>query len=193
MPKTSPRKRRGKRPSISAAAQRNDITHGQEELRLSDAERSVCARFHHAIELVGRRWTGAILHILFQGPARFRVMSAAIPEMTDRMLSERLRELEEEGLVARTVVPSMPVRIEYALSDMGRDLAPSLVEIAAWAHRWLPPPVNELEHEHASRGDADFPARTRLRRRAKRAGRGTATREREVRSRVAANPRAPPR
>lgn len=105
-----------------------------------DSARSVCQRFHLAVELIGRRWTGAILQVLLQGPARFSVIGASLPAITDRMLSERLRELEAEGLVARTVVPAVPVRVEYALTDKGRDLTPALEELGAWAHRWLAVP-----------------------------------------------------
>lgn len=116
-----------------------------------EAERAVCVRFHQAVELIGRRWTGAILQVLLQGPARFSVIGATLPQMTDRMLSERLRELEAAGLVARTVVPSVPVRVEYALTEKARDLTPALDELAAWAHRWLPAPEGEEgEHAHAA-------------------------------------------
>lgn len=102
------------------------------------SSREVCQRFHQAVELIGRRWTGAILHVLLQGPARFSEIAAALPAMTDRMLSGRLRELESEGLVDRTVYPEVPVRVEYALTEKGRDLTPALDELADWAHRWLP-------------------------------------------------------
>lgn len=102
------------------------------------SSREVCHRFHQAVELIGRRWTGAILHVLLQGPARFSEIAAALPAMTDRMLSGRLRELEAEGLVDRTVYPDAPVRVEYALTEKGRDLTPALDELADWAHRWLP-------------------------------------------------------
>ena len=116
---------------------------------VSDAERAVCVRFHQAIELIGRRWTGAIIQVLLQGPARFSVIGATLPQMTDRMLSERLRELEAAGLVERSVVPSVPVRVEYAPTEMARDLRPALDELAAWAHRWLPAPEGaEGEHTH---------------------------------------------
>ena len=65
----------------------------------------LCARFHRASELIGRRWTGAIIFVLLRSRCRFAVLSAAIPDITDRMLSDRLQELEEEGIIERTVVP----------------------------------------------------------------------------------------
>lgn len=124
-------------------------------------DRSPCARFHHAIELVGRRWTGAVLYALFKGPARYSVLRAAIPEITDRMLSQRLRELEAERLVVRSVVPSTPVQIEYALTKRALELAPCLIDLADWAHRWLPAPADEVAHEHFTSSGRDVLPRKR--------------------------------
>jgi DNA-binding HxlR family transcriptional regulator len=98
----------------------------------------VCARFHRAIELIGSRWTGAILQTLLQGRTRYAVIKGAIPDITDRMLSERLRSLEGEDLVARTVIPESPVRVEYDLTPKGRELGAALREIGSWAERWIP-------------------------------------------------------
>jgi DNA-binding HxlR family transcriptional regulator len=97
----------------------------------------LCARFHKAVELIGRRWSGAIIQILLNGPSRYAELRSAIPDITDRMLSERLRELEEEDIVARTVVPETPVRVEYSLTSKGRALAPALTAIAHWAEKWV--------------------------------------------------------
>ena len=99
-------------------------------------ESAVCAAFQRAVELIGRRWTGAILFVLRGGPRRFGDIAAAVPGLTDRMLSERLKELEAEGILTRTVYPDMPVRVEYALTERGRALWPVLDAIAAWAHDW---------------------------------------------------------
>jgi DNA-binding HxlR family transcriptional regulator len=98
----------------------------------------VCSRFHRAIELIGSRWTGAILQTLLQGRTRYGAIKAAIPDLTDRMLSERLRSLEAEKLVLRIVVPEIPVRVEYDLTQKGRELQDALKEIGAWAERWIP-------------------------------------------------------
>ncbi len=100
-------------------------------------ERALCPRFHKAVELVGARWTGAIIQLLLPGQARFTELRLAIPEMSDRMLSERLRELEAEGIVHRTVIPEVPVRIEYALTDKGRALQSAMDAIAKWAERYV--------------------------------------------------------
>jgi DNA-binding HxlR family transcriptional regulator len=103
---------------------------------------ALCARFHHAVELIGRRWSGAVIQLLLGGRRRFAELRDAIPDISDRMLSERLRELEMEGIVARIVVPDTPVRVEYELTSKGRALENALGEIGRWAERWVsPPPV----------------------------------------------------
>ena len=98
----------------------------------------VCSRFHRAIELIGSRWTGAILQTLLQGKTRYAAIRGAIPDITDRMLSERLRSLEGEELVLRVVIPESPVRVEYELTQKGRELQKALREIGNWAERWIP-------------------------------------------------------
>jgi DNA-binding HxlR family transcriptional regulator len=97
----------------------------------------LCPSFHKASELIGRRWTGAIIFVLLRVRCRFAVLRDAIPDITDRMLSERLQELEAEGLLVRTVVPESPVRVEYALTKKGRALSKAIGAITAWAHRWV--------------------------------------------------------
>lgn len=96
----------------------------------------LCARFHRASELIGRRWTGAIIFVLLKSRCRFATLRDAIPDITDRMLSDRLQELEEEAIVVRTVVPETPVRVEYALTKKGRALASAINAITDWAHKW---------------------------------------------------------
>src|SRR6201996_3814022 len=81
-----------------------------------------CPYYHQAIELVGRRWTGAILRVLMERPMRFSEVGQAVPELSDRLLSERMKELEARGIVQRTVHSGPPVRVEYSLSQMGREL-----------------------------------------------------------------------
>ena len=105
----------------------------------------VCARFHKAIELIGSRWTGAILQTLLQGRCRYAVIKAAIPDITDRMLSERLRSLEAEDLVVRSVIPESPVRVEYDLTTKGRELQAALREVGSWDERWIPLATDESQ------------------------------------------------
>jgi DNA-binding HxlR family transcriptional regulator len=99
---------------------------------------SVCPRYHHAVELIGRRWTGAILMVLLQGASRFTDIVQSVPGLSDRLLSERLKELEAEGIVTREVHAETPVRIEYQLTSMGRDLSTVTTAVSTWAERWLP-------------------------------------------------------
>jgi DNA-binding HxlR family transcriptional regulator len=103
--------------------------------------RELCPRYHRAIELVGRRWTGAIIYVLLRSRHRFATLRDAIPEITDRMLSERLQELEQEGVVERTVIPETPVRVEYALTKKGLALAEAIDAVAQWAERWVQLPA----------------------------------------------------
>jgi DNA-binding HxlR family transcriptional regulator len=101
---------------------------------------SVCSRFHVAVELIGARWTGAVISVLMRGRTRYADLRSAVPEISDRMLSERLRELERAGIVVRHVSPDPPVRVDYELTDKGRALEPSLKAIQDWADRWVEMP-----------------------------------------------------
>jgi DNA-binding HxlR family transcriptional regulator len=98
-----------------------------------------CPKFHRAVELIGRRWTGAIIRAMRSGKTRFCDIGAAVPGLSDRLLSERLKELEGEGIVVRTVIPDTPVRIDYHLTAKGDDLQAVFDEIGAWAYRWPSP------------------------------------------------------
>lgn len=98
---------------------------------------ALCAKYHRAVELIGSRWTGSVIQLLLQGRMRYAELRAAIPDISDRMLSERLRELEAEGIVARTVVPETPVRVEYELTEKGRALEHALAAVGKWAERWI--------------------------------------------------------
>src|SRR5213080_450220 len=102
-----------------------------------DAPSACCPLYHEAVELVGRRWTGAILRVLMDGPLRFSEIAQAVPELSDRLLSERMKELERRGIVERRVISGPPLRVEYSLSKMGRELEPALTELERWANRWL--------------------------------------------------------
>jgi DNA-binding HxlR family transcriptional regulator len=97
-----------------------------------------CPFYHEAVELIGRRWTGAIVAVLLDhGPLRFSEIAQAVPELSDRLLSERMKELEARGLVARNVEDGPPVRVTYELTPMGHELQPALEELRSWARQWL--------------------------------------------------------
>jgi len=96
-----------------------------------------CSLYHRAVELVGKRWTGAILLVLMGGPLRFSEVRQLVPDLSDRLLSERLKELEAEGIVQRTVIDDIPVRVEYELTGKGRALEPTVRALKRWANDWL--------------------------------------------------------
>jgi DNA-binding HxlR family transcriptional regulator len=98
-----------------------------------------CPHLHEAIELVGKRWSGAIIFVLLghTGPMRFSEVVQAIPQLSDRLLSERMKELEARGIVERQVHAEAPVRVEYELTGMGRELGPALDELRRWALQFL--------------------------------------------------------
>ena len=107
-----------------------------EATRATEGHAGVCPHFHAAIELIGKRWTGAIVSSWQSGRARFGELAKAVPGLSDRLLSRRLRELEEEGLVERDVEAGSPVRVTYSLTAAGAELGPAIDELRTWARRW---------------------------------------------------------
>jgi DNA-binding HxlR family transcriptional regulator len=103
----------------------------------SEEPQQCCSLYHRAVELVGKRWTGAILSVLMDGPLRFSEIGQLVPDLSDRLLSERLKELETEGIVERRVIDETPVRVEYALTEKGRALEPAVGALKSWARDWL--------------------------------------------------------
>ncbi|HEX2058950.1 MAG TPA: helix-turn-helix domain-containing protein [Actinomycetota bacterium] len=93
------------------------------------------------MEIIGRRWTGAIIRSMLAGASRYSEIVAAVPGLSDRLLSERLKELEAEGIVERCVTPSTPVRVDYRLTEKGQALASVVHAVADWAGRWGDPPA----------------------------------------------------
>lgn len=108
-----------------------------------------CPRYQRAVEIVGRRWSGAILRAMLAGASRFGEIQEAIPELSNRMLSERLREFEAEGIVERVVVPERPVRVEYRLTEKGRALNGVVEALSRWSQDWIEVPEREAERTRA--------------------------------------------
>jgi DNA-binding HxlR family transcriptional regulator len=101
-------------------------------------EAHCCPYLHQAVELIGKRWSGAIIAVLLEGGSmRFSEIAQAIPQLSDRLLSERMKELEARGIVERRVQPDSPARVEYALTEMGKELSPTLEQLKSWSRRWL--------------------------------------------------------
>lgn len=98
-----------------------------------------CPFYHQAMNIIGRRWMGAVLRVLLNGPHRFNEILSAIPGISDRLLTERLRELEAEELVIRRVLPASPVRVEYELTEAGQELETVIRAISTWAEKWITP------------------------------------------------------
>jgi DNA-binding HxlR family transcriptional regulator len=98
---------------------------------------AICPKYHKAVELIGRRWTGAILSALLKGATRFTDIIHAVPGLSDRLLSERLKELEASGIVQRIVHPETPVRIEYRLTEKGLELNEVVEQLTVWADGWI--------------------------------------------------------
>src|ERR671921_1224990 len=98
-----------------------------------------CGLYHRAVELVGKRWSGAIILVLLDGPLHFSGIRQLVPELSDRLLSERLKELEAEGIVERRVLDGSPVRVEYSLTGKGEALEPAVRALKEWGREWLAP------------------------------------------------------
>lgn len=103
----------------------------------ADHKMHLCPKFETAFELLGKRWTGLIIRVLMNGPMRFKDISAMIPDMSDRMLTERFKELEQAGIVVRNVYPEMPIRIEYELTEKGKALRPVMQAVQSWGDEWV--------------------------------------------------------
>ncbi len=97
----------------------------------------MCPKYESAAELLGKKWTGLIIRVLLGGPKRFKDIKEQIPDMSDKMLTDRMKELEALGILTRTVYPEMPVRIEYELTEKGRQLEEVIVSIQTWGETWM--------------------------------------------------------
>lgn len=101
----------------------------------------VCPHFHAAIEMIGKRWSGAIIWALSDGPMRFADLKRAVPGLSDRLLSRRLRELEAAGMITRRVEDDLPVKVTYELTEKGRSLRPAIQMLREWACDWHQEPL----------------------------------------------------
>jgi DNA-binding HxlR family transcriptional regulator len=111
----------------------------KDEMRSRSQQRLLCPQVEYAAGLVCKRWTTLIVEVLLVGPLRFNALLAQLGVISDRMLSERLKELEAAGVIARHVLPQTPVRVEYSLTRKGEALKPVLVALRAWGKKHTPP------------------------------------------------------
>ncbi|HEX4203830.1 MAG TPA: helix-turn-helix domain-containing protein [Ktedonobacteraceae bacterium] len=119
------------------------------EMTPSTSIAHLCPRYEHAIQVLGKRWTGLLLDTLLDGPKRFCELTALVEGLSDRVLSDRLRELEAEGMVRRVVYPQIPVRVEYQLTEKGHALKPVIDAIHMWAEHWIDVSVNARHQEQS--------------------------------------------
>lgn len=101
------------------------------------SDKNICPKFEKTFTILGKKWTGLIIKVLLDGPKRFSEVTALLPELSDRMLTERFKELEGLGIIQRAVYPETPVRIEYSLTESGKDLTHAMDEIQKWAEKWI--------------------------------------------------------
>lgn len=94
-----------------------------------------------ALDVIGGKWKGMIVHQLLKGPLRFNALRREVGDITQRMLTKQLRELEDDGLVSRTVYAEVPPRVEYRLTSGGAALAPVIAALRAWGEDHLRVPV----------------------------------------------------
>ena len=104
---------------------------------MAGQRKACCGYYHQAVELIGKRWSGAIVAVLMDGPLHFSEVRGLVPEISDRLLSERMKELESEGIVERSVIEEVPGRVEYRLTRKGRALEPAVRSLKVWARSWL--------------------------------------------------------
>jgi DNA-binding HxlR family transcriptional regulator len=110
-------------------------------MKAIEEEAPICEHFQRASQFIGKRWNPQIVRAMLAGVSRFSDLKASIPPISDTLLSERLKEMEAEGIVTRTVTPDTPVRIDYRLTERGRDLSKVMEELGKWAERWAGAPA----------------------------------------------------
>ncbi|GAC1366701.1 MAG: catDE operon transcriptional regulator CatR [Ktedonobacteraceae bacterium] len=121
-----------------------------EQLTVTSQATHMCPRYERAIQVLGKRWTGLLIDALMVGPRRFCELTALVEGLSDRVLSDRLRELEVEGVVKRVVYPQIPVRVEYELTEKGYALKPVIDDIHTWAEHWVDISTTSAEHNQKS-------------------------------------------
>ncbi|MGE6629731.1 winged helix-turn-helix transcriptional regulator [Bacillus sp. NPDC077027] len=109
-------------------------------------EFALCPKIHQAFLLLGKRWNGHIIHVLLDGPKRFKDLTDIIPSISQKMLAERLKELEQEGIIKRNVLPETPVKVIYSLTEKGSALNDVFQEVSVWANEYA---VTQYEKEQA--------------------------------------------
>ncbi|MEC0181109.1 helix-turn-helix domain-containing protein [Paenibacillus peoriae] len=97
----------------------------------------LCGKVEQSFQIISKKWTALIIHALMEHPKRFSEIHVSIPDLSKRMLNERIKELELSGLILRNVITERPVRTEYSLTRKGKELGDALNGVESWAERWL--------------------------------------------------------
>lgn len=100
-------------------------------------ETKLCPKYAATFELLGKRWIGMIIKVLFEGTCRFKDINSEIPNISQKVLTDRLKELEENGIVYREVLDEKPVKVLYSLTKKGRELEPVMEAVQGWAVKWV--------------------------------------------------------
>ncbi|WP_413302751.1 helix-turn-helix domain-containing protein [Bacillus sp. 1P10SD] len=107
---------------------------------------TICPKFEKAISLLSQRWTALVIYQLLLGPQRFNEIQSSIG-ISGKVLSDRLKELEHQGVVKREVIPETPVIIEYSLTEKGLSMEPILRTIESWSQAWVKVELDSSENE----------------------------------------------
>ena len=121
---------------------------------MKDPANPVCRTISTLLSRIGDKWTVLVVTTLGEGPRRFNELRREIPSVSQRMLTLTLRNLERDGLVNRTVTPSIPPRVDYELTELGQSLQKPICALASWATQNV-----EAIHEAQRRFDAEADAR----------------------------------
>ena len=111
----------------------------QTTVNCDSKQKMICPKFERTFAFLGKKWIGLIIDVLLDGPRRFKDIASAIPEVSDRVLVERLKELEKEGIVMRTVDPDATMRVAYTLTEKGTAFKAVMNEVQRWADQWISP------------------------------------------------------
>lgn len=103
----------------------------------------ICPKFEQTFSILGKKWTGLIIDVLMDGPRRFKDLAHAIPDVSDRVLVERLKELEKEEIVTRDLDEGCEIRSGYSLTTKGHALKSVMVEVQEWANEWVCDSIQE--------------------------------------------------
>jgi DNA-binding HxlR family transcriptional regulator len=130
----------------------SEVTSGKvtDDIGAHDSQKisEFCPQYASIMDLLSRRWMGVILRVLMSGPHRFSEILVAVPGLSDPLLTQRLREMESKELLERRVFPTSPVRVEYELTEAGRDLERAVRVLSEWAEKWWPTPADQPAPSH---------------------------------------------